>query len=97
MSFLCAEYNKSFCSNPVFYSFCPSICGYNVESTNVSVDCDVKTTEYSEMRSTDDDKITNFPATHCPMLDCKNGGSVDFKLCSCICHLPWSGSCNLNF
>ena len=75
---------------------CPSLCGFDTETNEVLVPCQLKTTTEATKIST-----TFIPGTanqttsitQCPRLNCKNGGTFDFNRCLCDCYPNWSGNC----
>ena len=84
-SFFCKDLDKSNCSDPVVKSICPSVCGYDVESTLIKTNCSSNTT---------DSIVTTPKPMSCEEeLNCKNEGTFNPNDCTCKCLPAWSGSC----
>ena len=85
ISLLCSGFNASYCTDPLIHSFCPSLCGYDVDLSMIKSNCSNKTTDVMHTTIT--------PNTCEKVLNCTNEGTFNPNDCTCKCLPAWSGSC----
>ena len=84
---LCSFNNSIQCQDPLTYSFCPSVCGYDKNSSIVEKDCKKNSTDIVLNNQTT-------IAMGCKeILNCKNNGVFNNISCSCVCFPIWAGPC----